>query len=166
MRRAPMTRERAAAVALREQGFEAAEIARRLGISRRTVYALLRRPATFAVRLCELCGAPFTPTNGRQRYCSAEHHRQATAPPPKPRECRLCGQLFFATERCGQRYCTPEHRREHARRQRAVAVTNGRSSSAPEELIGSVSGWRERVRQLEAQVAQARAELARREPPE
>jgi AcrR family transcriptional regulator len=163
MRRAPMTRERAAAVALCEQGFEAAEIARRLGLSRGTVYALLRRPATFAERACELCGEPFTPTNGRQRYCSVEHHRQANARPPKPRECRLCGQLFFATERCGQRYCTPEHRREHARRQRAVAVANGSSSSAAEELIGSVSGWRERVRRLEAQVAQARAELAGRE---
>jgi hypothetical protein len=160
-----MTRERAAAVALREQGFEAAEIARRLGLSRGTVYALLRRPATFTERTCELCGEPFTPTNGRQRYCSAEHHRQATAPPPKPRECRLCGQLFFATERCGQRYCTPEHRREHARRQRAVAFeTATRSSSAmPGAPSGSVSGWRERVRQLEAQVAQARAELAGRE---
>jgi hypothetical protein len=51
--------------------------------------------------------------------------------------------------RCGQRYCTPAHRREHARRQRAPS--------------GSVSGWRERVRRLEAEVGQARAELAGRE---
>src|SRR5262245_53898540 len=149
MSRTSMTRERAAAVALRDQGFEAAEIARRLGLSRGTVNALLRRPATFSERLCELCGEVFTPTNGRQRYCTVEHHRQATAPPPKPRECRLCGQLFFATERCGQRYCTPEHRREHARRRQARR--------------GSVSEWRERVRQLEAEVAQARAALVRRE---
>jgi Homeodomain-like domain len=144
-----MTRERGAAVALRGEGLEAAEIARRLGLSRATVYALLRRPATFTERACELCGEPFTPTNGRQRYCTAEHHRQATATGPRARECRLCGQLFFATGRCGQRYCTPEHRREHARRQRAPS--------------GSVSGWRERVRRLEAEVAQARAELAGRE---
>jgi hypothetical protein len=94
---------------------------------------------------------------------SVEHHRQATARPPKPRECRLCGQLFFAAERCGQRYCTPEHRREHARRQRAVVIADGSGSSAPGAPLGSVTAWRERVRRLEVQVAQARAELAGRE---
>ena len=147
-----MTRERAAVAALRDEGLEAAEIARRLGLSRGTVYALLRRPVTLAQRVCELCSEPFTPTNGRQRYCTVEHWRQANAPPAKPRECRLCGQLFFVTGRCGQRYCTPEHRREHARRQQVSAE--------------SVSGWRERVRRLEAEVAQARAALTRREAAE
>jgi hypothetical protein len=63
-----MIRERAEACALREQEFEAAEDRAAARAPAGTVYALLRRPATFAERACALCGEPFTPTNGRQRY--------------------------------------------------------------------------------------------------
>jgi hypothetical protein len=142
-------RERDEATRLRVDGASVDEIARRLGISRRSVLALLRPPATFRERACELCGAPFIPTNGRQRYCTPEHWQRATAPEPTPRECPHCGQLFLAPGRTGQRYCTPAHRREHARR-----------TQAPRE---SLTDWRERVRRLEAEVARARAELAGRE---
>jgi hypothetical protein len=33
----------------------------------------MRRAATFAERECLLCGQRFTPTNGRQRFCTVEH---------------------------------------------------------------------------------------------
>jgi hypothetical protein len=34
---------------------------------------LLRKPATFPERTCRLCGDRFTPTNGRQRFCTPDH---------------------------------------------------------------------------------------------
>jgi hypothetical protein len=141
-------RERERVVELRAAGLTVDEIALLLGLSRRSVCALLRRRAIFAERPCELCGQPFTPTNGRQRYCSTEHRLSANRRTPKPRECWHCGESFFVTGRSGQRYCTPEHRREHARK-RADAER--------------AAGWRARVVHLEAEIARVRAELARRE---
>lgn len=38
-------------------------------------------------RECRLCGAPFTPTNGRQRFCTPEH-RELHAMPRTAREAR------------------------------------------------------------------------------
>jgi integrase len=73
-----MTRERADAIALRAQGVVVDEIERRLCLSRRSALALLRRPATFPERACELCGESFTPTNGRQRRCP-EHGYEGVA---------------------------------------------------------------------------------------
>ena len=64
---------RAHAQALKERGVSRREIAERLGVSRSTVGAWLRRPPTFPQRTCQLCEQPFTPTNGRQRFCRVEH---------------------------------------------------------------------------------------------
>jgi hypothetical protein len=143
-----MRREREQALGLLAAGLDVAEIARLLGLSRRSVFALLRRRAIFSERTCELCGEPFTPTNGRQRFCSTEHRLTASRRASKPRECWHCGQPFLVSGRSGQRYCTPEHRRESARN-RAGTET--------------VAGWRERVVRLEAEIARVRAEVARRE---
>jgi hypothetical protein len=140
-----MTRERAEAIALRAQGVVVDEIARRLGLSRRSALALLRRPATFPERACELCGESFTPTNGRQRRCPEHGYHATQVGGQKARECRLCGQRFFVTGRSGQRYCTPEHRRESERRRAADVET--------------VSRWRQRVETLEAEVERARFQL-------
>jgi hypothetical protein len=35
-----------------------------------------RRPPRYAPRTCELCGEPFTPRNGTQRFCTPEHRRE------------------------------------------------------------------------------------------
>jgi hypothetical protein len=132
-----VSRERARA--LHEQGVDRREIADRLGVSFRTVVAWLRRPPTFPERTCLLCGQRFTPTNGRQRFCSVEHwteHRRGST----VRECRLCGEPFVPTNG-RQRFCTPAHQRQS----------------------DTTAAWRERVHQLEADVARARARLADRE---
>jgi hypothetical protein len=71
--------QRASVLALHERGVARREIADRLGLSRRTVAALLRRP-TFAPRECRLCGEPFVPSNGRQRFCTPAHQRQHGVP--------------------------------------------------------------------------------------
>ena len=68
--------QRARVLALRAQGVARGEIAGRLGLSRGTVNALLRRRPTFAPRACRLCGEPFVPTNGRQRFCTPAHQRE------------------------------------------------------------------------------------------
>jgi hypothetical protein len=59
------------------------------------------------------------------------------------RECRLCGEPFMPTSG-NQRFCTPEHQREYQRRHGPPQTT---------------AGWRARVQRLEAEIAQARAEL-------
>jgi transposase len=66
-----MTRDQARA--LHAQGVSKRQIAERLGVSTMTVAAWLRRPPTFPARTCRLCGQAFTPTNGRQRFCTPEH---------------------------------------------------------------------------------------------
>ena len=103
---------RARAQSLQELGVSRCEIAERLGVSTQTVAAWLRRPPTFPQRTCRLCREPFTPTNGRQRYCSLEHY--------------------------------DEYQRQHR---------------APQTL----AGWRARVQQLEAEIAEAHAQLNERE---
>jgi transposase len=138
---------RAKAQALKAQGASRREIAERLGATERTVGYWLRRPATFPPRSCGLCGARFVPTNGRQRFCSVEHWEQHRRGGPNRRRCRLCGISFIPTSG-GQRYCTPEHRAEHERRHRQPQTTEA---------------WRQRVQQLEAELARAREQLARRE---
>jgi transposase len=67
---------RAQAQALHEQGVARREIAARLGVSIRTVGAWLGRPQAFSQRRCRLCEQAFTPTNGRQRFCSVEHRAE------------------------------------------------------------------------------------------
>ena len=69
----------------------------------------LRRPPTFPERACRLCGQAFTPTNGRQRFCSIEHW--------------------------------DEYQRQHRPPQTAA-------------------GWRQRVHQLETELALMRERLA------
>ncbi len=103
---------RAYAQALLERGVSWREIAERLGVSRGTVGAWLCRPPTFPQRTCRLCEQPFTPTNGRQRFCSLEHY--------------------------------DEYQRQHRPPQTAA-------------------GWRARVQQLEAEIAEAHAQLNDRE---
>ena len=104
---------RAVAQRLCEQGVPRGEIAERLGVSNGTVGAWLRRAPTFPQRICRLCGQPFAPTNGRQRFCKAEHWDEY------------------------QRRYRPPH---------------------------TVAGWRERVQQLEAELAGLRQRLAHGEP--
>jgi hypothetical protein len=103
----------------------------------------MRRAARFPDRACLLCGQRFTPTNGRQRFCTVEHWREHRRAGPVTRECRLCGEPFTPTSG-GQRFCTREHQREHYRRHGPPSTT---------------AGWRERVRRLEAEIARARAQL-------
>jgi hypothetical protein len=140
-----MSRERARA--LHRQGASKREIADRLGVSLMTVAAWLRWPLTFPERTCPLCGTRFVPTNGRQRFCSPKHWEQHRRGGPTVRECRLCGQTFTPTSG-GQRYCTPAHRAEHERRTRPPQTTEA---------------WRQRVQQLEAELAAVRERLQRRE---
>jgi transposase len=64
-----------------------------------------------------------------------------------PRACELCGQRYVPTNG-RQRFCSPEHYDEHQRQHRQPRTT---------------AEWRERVRQLEAEVARARAQLDERE---
>jgi hypothetical protein len=106
----------------------------------------MRRAATFPERECLLCGQPFTPTNGRQRFCTVEHWNAHRRGGPVVRECLLCGEQFTPTNG-NQRFCTAEHQREHQRRRRPQTT----------------AGWRERVRRLEAEIARARARLDDRE---
>jgi hypothetical protein len=138
-----MSRDRARA--LHEQGVSRREIAQRLGVSVATVMAWLRRPPTFPARACLSCGERFTPTNGRQRFCTPEHWEQQRNGGPKLRECRLCGRAFAPTGG-RQRFCTPEHRDQYRRRHGPPTST---------------AGWRERVERLEAEIARVRAQLTR-----
>jgi hypothetical protein len=104
----------------------------------------MSRAQTFSERTCLLCGHTFTPTNGRQRFCTVEHWRQHRR---GVRECRLCGQPFTPTNG-RQVYCSPEHGAEYQRRHGPPRTT---------------AGWRDRVRWLEAEIARARAQLSDRE---
>jgi hypothetical protein len=106
-----------------------------------------RRHARLAPRQCALCGEWFTPTNGRQRYCSPVHRAWHRAGLPPVRECRRCG-ASFAPRHAHQRYCTPAHQRE--------AQTHRQREARRE----AVSRWRARVRELEREVADARTEDA------
>jgi hypothetical protein len=70
-------------------------------------------------------------------------------PPTFPeRVCRLCGERFVPTNG-RQRFCAPEHWDEYQRRHRPPRTA---------------AGWRERVRQLEAELAALRRRLADGEP--
>jgi hypothetical protein len=107
--------------------------------------ATARRPVRLAPRECALCGEWFTPTNGRQRYCSPVHRAWHRAGLPAVRECRHCG-ASFAPRHAHQRYCTPAHQREQAKQRQSKA----RRAAA--------SRWQSRVRELERELAQARME--------
>ena len=77
MTRPAATREQA--LALKARGLTPAEVARELRVGRTYAIELLRKPAEFAERSCELCGETFAPRSGRQRFCTPEHqqeHRQ------------------------------------------------------------------------------------------
>jgi hypothetical protein len=172
-----MARERAAAVELRASGLANAVIAERLGVSPGTVAALLRRRPTFPARACLHCGATFTPTNGRQRFCTHAHwraHRDQQGPGPLVRECRLCGKPFTPNS-APQRYCCAEHREQHRRpgltpRQCRhcdawfMPTTGGQRYCTPEHQRlhspQTVTQARERLAALEAELAQLRDQLA------
>ena len=139
--------QRARVLALRAQGVARGEIAGRLGLSRGTVNALLRRRPTFAPRACRLCGEPFKPTNGRQRYCTPAHWREHRRCGPTIRHCRHCGEPFVPSNG-RQRFCTPAHQREHQ-------LLHGPPRTT--------AGWRQRVNKLEAEIARVRAQLDERE---
>jgi hypothetical protein len=172
-----MQRERALAVKLRASGLANAVIAERLGVSPGTVAALLRRPATFTARTCLLCGEVFTPTNGRQRYCTRahwrEHRDQQREGGPAVRECRLCGRSFTPNS-APQRYCCAEHRQEHRRHglrprecrlcgQTFMPTSGGQRYCTPEHQRlhspQTVTQARERLAALEAELAQVRDQL-------
>jgi hypothetical protein len=138
-----MRRLKAEVVALSELGLAHLEIAQRLGVSRLRVDALLRRPRTFAPRLCELCGRVFTPTGSRQRFCTPEHREQHHRREPRRRACLVCGEEFTPTNG-RQRFCTPEHRELHA-------------------MPRTIREAHEHVQALEAELARLRDQLAERE---
>jgi hypothetical protein len=170
-----MHAERATALALRADGLSNAAIAERLGVSRGTAAALLRR-ATFPTRSCLLCGEPFTPTNGRQRFCTHAHWREHRDQQRQPivRECRLCGASFVPSS-APQRYCCVEHRQEHHGRgplkprecrlcgQTFMPTSPGQRFCAPEHRRlhspQTVRQARERLAALEAELARARDQL-------
>ena len=105
-----------------------------------------RRPARLAPRQCSLCDEWFVPTNGRQRYCSPVHRAWHRAGLPPVRECRYCGAKF-APRHAHQRYCTTAHQREEQKlRQR-------------EAKRAAAAIWRQRVRELERDIAEARARI-------
>jgi hypothetical protein len=101
-----------------------------------------------APRQCALCGEWFVPTNGRQRYCSPVHRAWQRAGLPPVRECRYCGESF-APLHAHQRYCSPNHKREQQKQRQR------------ESRRAAMAMWRARVRDLERQVAHARAEAGR-----
>jgi hypothetical protein len=107
-----------------------------------------RRAPRFATRACELCGEPFAPTNGRQRYCCEQHRRWHPAGVPGVRECRHCGATF-APRHAHERYCTREHQRVHFLKRRRDAKR------------AATVAWQQRVRDLERAIATARARLDR-----
>jgi hypothetical protein len=171
-----MQRERALAVELRASGLANAVIGERLGVSPATIAALLRRPPTFPVRACLLCGETFVPTNGRQRYCTGAHwreHRDQQQPGPTVRECRLCGESFIPNS-APQRYCCAEHRERHRRPglrprecrlcgQTFMPTSGGQRYCAPEHQRlhspQTVTQARERLAALEAELVRARDQL-------
>jgi hypothetical protein len=148
-----LTAEREQARLLHAHAVPLWQIAQRLGVSQHRVAAWLRRAPTsprrrptFAPRTCRLCGEPFTPTNGRQRYCTPAHRQQHHRPQVTERTCRLCGQRFMpASPR--QRFCTAAHREQYRRLHNP----------------STVRGWRERVHALEAEISRVRAQLHARE---
>jgi hypothetical protein len=164
------------AQALRQDGLSDPEIAERLGLSTMTVAALLRRRATLVTRTCLLCGETFTPTNGRQRFCTRAHwreHRDQQQPAPAVRECRLCGRPFTPNS-APQRYCSTEHRRQHrrppltARQCRHcgtwfLPASAGQRYCTPEHQRlrspRSVAEAREGLNALEAELARVRGQL-------
>ena len=169
--------ERALAIELRASGLANAAIAERLGVSPSTVAALLRRPATFATRTCLRCGEAFTPTNGRQRYCTRAHWREhrdhQRQGEPTIRQCSLCGASFTPNS-APQRYCCAEHRERHRRRglrprecrlcgQTFMPTSGGQLYCSPEHQRlhspQTVKQARERLAALEAELAQARDQL-------
>jgi hypothetical protein len=104
-----------------------------------------RHTARLSPRQCALCGEWFMPTSGRQRYCSPVHRAWHGAGLPAVRECRHCG-ASFAPRHAHQRYCTPTHQRDQQKlRQREAHRT-------------AIATWQQRVRELEREVADARAE--------
>jgi hypothetical protein len=98
-------RERAQAVALGAQGLASREIAEGLELPVANVAAWLRRPPSFAVRACRLCGQQFVPTNGRQRFCTPAHQREHQRGRPTTRRCRLCGEPFEPTNGGRPTFC-------------------------------------------------------------
>jgi hypothetical protein len=70
-------RAKANAHALRANGLTIAQIADRIGVPKANVGGWLRgRGEWYDVRECELCGEPFIPGNGRQRFCTRAHQRK------------------------------------------------------------------------------------------
>jgi hypothetical protein len=106
----------------------------------------MRSAPAFPERACLHCGERFVPTNGRQRFCTVAHWNEHRRGGPIARECRLCGRTFTPTNG-RQLFCTPDHQREY-QRQHSPQTTDD---------------WRDRVRRLEAEIAQVRARLDDRE---
>ena len=145
---------RAEVVGLQRQGVPKREIAARLGVSVKTVSALVRRAQTFRPRTCVLCGERFVPTNGRHRYCCPEHrawHRLAVT---LQLECPHCG-AEFTPQNANDRESSPEHAREQARRAPEW-------QRRPRPARGTVAAWTEYVAVLEGDVAELRAKLEAR----
>jgi hypothetical protein len=67
-------RAKANALGLRANGLSINQIAERLGVAHGTVADWLRgRGEWYEVRECRLCGEPFIPASGAQRFCSRAH---------------------------------------------------------------------------------------------
>lgn len=133
--------QRTAALELQDCGVPIEEITRLLGVPREVLSRWLR--GTGRVRTCQLCGVEFVAGNGRQRFCCRAHQLAYRRGAPAMRVCRYCG-AEFEPRHGHQRFGRPEHQREHQRR--AASPT-------------SLGSWRQRVRELQAELEAVRAEL-------
>ena len=62
------------ALLLRANGMSITAIAQEIGVARSTVGDWLRGHGEYSeIRECRLCGDPFTPNSGAQRFCRPEH---------------------------------------------------------------------------------------------
>jgi Homeodomain-like domain len=76
------------ALLLRANGMSITAIAQQIGVARTTVGGWLRGHDGYSeIRECRLCGDPFTPNSGAQRFCTRAHadkHYRVFVEPRRP----------------------------------------------------------------------------------